>query len=226
VRAAAAAGRQAYVVYPVIEESEGQDLKAAEAEYERLRTGPLSGLEVGLLHGRMKAKEKQAVMDAFTAGEIQVLVATTVVEVGVDVPNATLMVIHHPDRFGLAQLHQLRGRVGRGKHASSCLLVGERWLAAETRERLLMFCSTTDGFRLAEEDLRRRGPGDVMGVRQHGAPAFRLANPLRDVELVEHAREDATAILAADPAVEAPAHRALAEALRREYGRLVLGAAG
>lgn len=226
VRAAATAGRQVYVVYPVIEESEGQDLKAAEAEYDLLRTGPLQGLEVGLLHGRMKAKDKHAVMDSFTRGELQVLVATTVVEVGVDVPNATLMVIHHPDRFGLAQLHQLRGRVGRGEHASSCFLVSDRWLAAETRERLLMFCATGDGFRLAEEDLRRRGPGDVMGVRQHGAPAFRLANPLRDVELVELARTDARAILDADPMFRRPDHRALGIMLQREYGRLLLGTVG
>ncbi len=226
IRSEAAAGRQAYVVYPVIEESEGQDLKAAEAEYEALKTGPLAGLEVGLIHGRMKPAQKHAAMAAFQEGTIQVLVATTVVEVGVDVPNATLMVIHHPDRFGLAQLHQLRGRVGRGEHASRCLLVSDRWLADETRDRLLTFCRTTDGFRLAEEDLRRRGPGDVIGVRQHGAPAFRLANPLRDAELVETARADAVELLASDPDLRSTRHRALAASLAREHGRLLLAAAG
>jgi len=226
IRAEAAAGRRAYVVYPVIEETEGQDLKAAQSEYERLAAGPLAGLRVGLLHGRMKAAEKARAMEAFAAGELQVLVATTVVEVGLDVPEATVMVIHHPDRFGLAQLHQLRGRVGRGAHASRCWLAPEGWLPDETLERLRLFCRTHDGFLLAEEDLRRRGPGDVLGVRQHGAPSFRLANPLRDGDLVEACREDVDALISADPDLAAPAHAPLARTLARDHGRILAAAVG
>ncbi|HPF35131.1 MAG TPA: ATP-dependent DNA helicase RecG [Candidatus Krumholzibacteria bacterium] len=226
IRAEAAAGRRAYVVYPVIEETEGQDLKAAQSEYERLAAGPLAGLRVGLLHGRLKPAEKARAMEAFAAGELQVLVATTVVEVGLDVPEATVMVIHHPDRFGLAQLHQLRGRVGRGADASRCWLAPEGWLPDETLERLRLFCRTHDGFVLAEEDLRRRGPGDVIGVRQHGAPSFRLANPLRDGDLVEACRTDVDALIAADPALEDPAHAPLARALARDHGRILAAAVG
>lgn len=226
IRAEAAAGRRAYVVYPVIAETEGQDLKAAESEAARLAAGPLAGLRMGLLHGRMKPAEKARIMKEFAAGELQVLVATTVVEVGLDVPEATVMVIHHPDRFGLAQLHQLRGRVGRGEHASRCFLAPEGWLPAETLERLRVFCRTHDGFALAEEDLRRRGPGDVLGVRQHGAPAFRLANPLRDAELVERCREEVAALLAADPELADPRHAALARALARDHGRILASAVG
>lgn len=220
------AGRRAYIVYPVIEETEGQDLKAAEAEAGRLAAGPFAGVPMGLLHGRLKAAEKAAVMADFAAGRIQVLVATTVVEVGLDVPEATVMAIHHPDRFGLAQLHQLRGRVGRGADASRCYLVTEGWIPDETLSRLRVFCETHDGFRLAEEDLRRRGPGDVLGVRQHGAPSFRLANPLRDAGLVEGCRRAATDLLAADPELAAPDHAPLARALEREHARILGRTAG
>jgi len=212
------AGRQAYVIYPVIEETEGQDLKAATVEYERLAGEVFPGFRVALLHGRMKAKEKATAMDLFTAGEVQVLVATTVVEVGVDVPNATAMVIHNPERFGLAQLHQLRGRIGRGEHASCCWLLCDRYLAEESYQRIAFFADHTDGFALAEEDLRLRGPGDAWGVRQHGAPGFQLANPIRDAELVRQCREDARGLLEEDPGLLTPAGQVVLQGLERTFG--------
>jgi ATP-dependent DNA helicase RecG len=226
VRREAAAGRQAFVVHPVIDETEGQDLKAATAEYERLRREVLPGVRVALLHGRLKAREKAAVMDGFADGEHQVLVATTVVEVGVDVPNATQMVIHDPDRFGLAQLHQLRGRVGRGSAASTCWLVCDRHLPAPTWERLRFFADHHDGFALAEEDLRRRGPGDAWGVRQHGAPGFRLANPLRDQDLVVACRDAARDLLDRDPALASPSGRRVREAIAAVWSRALPVQAG
>jgi ATP-dependent DNA helicase RecG len=221
------AGERAFVIYPVIEETAGQDLRSAEAEYERLAAGPFRDHRVGLLHGRMKSRDKQAVMAAFASGELEVLVATSVVEVGIDVPQATAMVIHHPERFGLAQLHQLRGRIGRAGLASRCDLVLDRWLAPDAAERLQVFCSTQDGFRLAEEDLRRRGPGDVLGVRQHGAPVFLLANPLRDQAVVALAAADAAGLLSVDPRLEGPGLGPLREVLAAGFGRyLALTAAG
>jgi ATP-dependent DNA helicase RecG len=206
-------GRQGYVVYPVIEGSEGSDLRAATAEYERLAAGPFRARRVGLLHGRLKPREKEAVMGEFVAGRLDLLVATTVIEVGVDVPNATVMVIAHPERFGLAQLHQLRGRVGRGSTAAVCWLLADTWVATQTRERIVFFAAERDGFRLAEEDLRRRGPGDLAGVRQHGEPGFRLANPLRDAAVVKECATDVAALLAADPGLDSPAGRRLRELL-------------
>jgi ATP-dependent DNA helicase RecG len=214
-------GRQVYVIYPVIEETEGQDLKAATVEWERLRTEVFPGREVALLHGRLKAKEKEAVMDAFSRGEVQVLVATTVVEVGVDVPNATAMVIHNPERFGLAQLHQLRGRIGRGEHLSYCWLLCDRYLGEVSFQRIRFFADHLDGFALAEEDLRLRGPGDAWGLRQSGAPGFRLANPLTDYELLKVCREDAQQFLARDPLLASSAGRLVAMALRESFGRHV-----
>ncbi len=221
VRRRVEAGRQAYVIYPVIEETEGQDLKAATEEFGRLSAGPFAGLRVALLHGKLKPREKQQVMSAFARGEVDLLVATTVVEVGVDVPNATTMVIHHPERFGLAQLHQLRGRVGRGREQSWCHLVADRWLPPETMDRIRFFAATADGFELAEEDMRRRGPGDILGVRQHGTPMFRLANPLRDAALVRDCDADARALLAEDPRFESPANAGLWDALDAGYGKLL-----
>jgi len=219
-------GRQVFVVYPVIEETEGQDLKAAESEYQTLVEGVFRDCRVGLLHGRLKSSEKTRVMESFACGDLDILVATTVVEVGLDVPNATVMVIHHPDRFGLAQLHQLRGRVGRGAHAARCFLVTDRWLPDETKDRLEIFCRTHDGFQLAEEDLRRRGPGDILGTRQHGAPIFRMANPLRDRDLVDSCRREARALLETDPELKRPAHAALGKMLQQEHGRLLSGGTG
>jgi len=188
------AGRQAYVVYPVIEESK-QELKAAIVEYERLSKQVLSGLKLGLLHGRLRSEEKEGVMERFRRGEIQVLVSTTVIEVGVDVPNATVMVIEHADRFGLAQLHQLRGRIGRGAEQSHCILVAPKKLTEEAQTRLETMARTSNGFEIAEIDLKLRGPGEFFGTRQHGELGFHIANPLRDRELLELARREALAMV-------------------------------
>jgi ATP-dependent DNA helicase RecG len=191
-------GRQAYVVYPVVEESK-QELKAATAEYERLAKTVFPKFRVGLLHGRLKNDDKDAVMEQFRRGEVQVLVATTVVEVGVDVPNATVMVIEHADRFGLAQLHQLRGRIGRGTEKSHCILIAPKSIKGEARERLETMVATSNGFEIAERDLKLRGPGEFFGTRQHGDAAFSFAQPLRDHEILELARREAFA-LAESPA--------------------------
>lgn len=214
-------GQRGYIIYPVVEESEKLDIKAATAEAATLAEGAFAGFRVGLVHGRLKPREKQAVMEAFASGEVQVLVATTVVEVGVDVPQATWMVIHSPDRFGLAQLHQLRGRIGRGGGRSWCWLLAPEQGSAETAHRLRFFAGTTDGFALAEEDLRLRGPGDLWGVRQHGVPGFRLANPLRDGDLAQAASTDVRAILAGDPRLETPTWRALRRHLTAAWGDAV-----
>jgi ATP-dependent DNA helicase RecG len=186
-------GRQAYVIYPVIEESK-QELKAATAEYERLAKSVFPKLRVGLLHGRLKNEEKEAVMEAFRRNELNILVATTVIEVGVDVPNATVMVIEHADRFGLAQLHQLRGRIGRGTEKSHCILVAPRTIAGEAKERIETMVATSNGFEIAERDLKQRGPGEFFGTRQHGDAAFSFAQPLRDREILELARREAFAL--------------------------------
>jgi ATP-dependent DNA helicase RecG len=186
-------GRQAYVIYPVIEESK-QELKAATAEYERLSKSVFPKLRVGLLHGRLKNDEKEAVMEQFRRGELNILVATTVIEVGVDVPNATVMVIEHADRFGLAQLHQLRGRVGRGTEKSHCILIAPKTIAGEARERIETMVATSNGFEIAERDLKLRGPGEFFGTRQHGDAAFSFAQPLRDREILELARREAFAL--------------------------------
>lgn len=190
VRREVAAGRQAYIIYPVVEESK-QELKAATAEYERLSRGAFSKWKVGLLHGRLRSEEKDDVMERFRRGELQILVATTVVEVGVDVRNATVMVIEHADRFGLAQLHQLRGRIGRGAAKSYCILVAPKNIADEARQRLETMVATTDGFQIAEQDLKLRGPGQFFGTRQHGDIGFHVAHPLRDHKLLDLARGEA-----------------------------------
>jgi len=198
VRCEIARGRQAYVVYPVIEESK-QELKAATAEFERLAKNVFPKLRLGLLHGRLKNDEKDSVMEQFRRNEIQILVATTVIEVGVDVPNATMMVIEHADRFGLAQLHQLRGRIGRGTQKSQCILIAPKKITGEAQQRLETMVATSNGFEIAERDLKLRGPGEFFGTRQHGDAAFSVAQPLRDHELLEMARREAFA-LAEDPA--------------------------
>ena len=183
-------GRQGFVLYPVIEESK-QELKAATAEYERLAKNVFPGVRVGLLHGRLKNEEKDAVMDEFRRGVLQILVATTVIEVGVDVPNATIMVIEHADRFGLAQLHQLRGRIGRGSEKSYCILVAPKTITGDARDRIEAMVATSNGFEIAERDLKQRGPGEFFGTRQSGDAAFSVAQPLRDHELLELARREA-----------------------------------
>ena len=234
------AGRQAYTVYPLVEESEKVDLKAAIQGAEYLQRDVFPHARVGLLHGRLKAAEKERIMAEFKAGTIQILVATTVIEVGVDVPNASVMVIEHAERFGLAQLHQLRGRVGRGAHQSLCLLMAS-YLARETRtrlgrdggpgqtrsdaqQRLAALVKSSDGFLIAEEDLRIRGPGEFLGLRQWGLPEFRAANLLRDADLLGQARQEACALLEQDPSLTQPEHQALKAAiLRRWHSNLALG---
>jgi ATP-dependent DNA helicase RecG len=198
LRAELQAGRQAYVVYPIIEESEKTDLKAATEMADHLAHDVLPEFRVALLHGRMKQDIKDRVMRAFASGEIQVLVSTTVIEVGIDVANASVMVVEHAERFGLSQLHQLRGRVGRGTHPSSCVLVYQYPVSDQARERLKVMTETTDGFVIAEKDLELRGPGDVFGTRQAGAPTLRAGNLLRDHALMEIARRDAAGWLDTD----------------------------
>ncbi|MBM4124305.1 MAG: ATP-dependent DNA helicase RecG [Nitrospira sp.] len=234
------AGRQAYLVYPLIEESEKVDLQAAIQGAERLQATEFRAFRVGLLHGRLKAEEKERTMAAFKAGEIHLLVATTVIEVGVDVPNATVMLVEHAERFGLAQLHQLRGRVGRGGQQSFCLLLASGRRTGREGEysasragsvgsptslrRLEALVKSTDGFVIAEEDLRIRGPGEFFGVRQWGVPEFRAANLIRDAALLEEARREAFALLASDPHLAHPSHQRLkAVMLRRWKATLDLG---
>ncbi len=213
-----AAGRQAYVVVPTIEEGVRADLKAAETEVQRLRAQPLlAKYQLGLLHGRMKPDDKQAVMDAFRGGQLHVLVATTVIEVGVDIPNATLMVVENAERFGLTQLHQLRGRVGRGEHRSVCVLVAGGMASAKARERLAIMVTTDDGFELAEADLRLRGHGELWGTRQAGLPDLKLADLARDEPLLLAAQEAAATVVAADAQLLAPAHAVLRSVLREHF---------
>jgi ATP-dependent DNA helicase RecG len=190
-------GRQAYVVYPLVEESEKMDLKDATRMYEHLRDRVFPHFAVGLLHGKMKPAEKEEVMRRFSAGETQILVATTVVEVGVDVPNASVMIVEHAERFGLSQLHQLRGRVGRGAEQSYCVLLASDKQTSVARERLGIMEETNDGFRIAEKDLEIRGPGEVMGTRQSGVPTFRVGNLVRDLHILEEARREAEHYLTA-----------------------------
>jgi ATP-dependent DNA helicase RecG len=211
------AGRQVYVVYPLIETSEKIDLKAATVMYEALVAGPLAGRRVALLHGRLPSDERDVIMRTFRDGALDVLVATTVIEVGIDVGNATVMIIEHPERFGLSQLHQLRGRVGRGAEQSYCILLGD--VGTEAAERLGMFAATEDGFEIARADLQLRGMGDLFGAKQHGLPAFRIADPLRDEALNETARALADRILRDDPDLEKPVHTGLRHTLTVGYAK-------
>jgi len=213
VREQVRAGRQAFMVYPLVAESEKVDLRAATAEYERLASEVFTDFTVGLLHGQLGAEEKDAAMQRFAAGEIQVLVATTVVEVGIDVPNASVMVVEHAERFGLSQLHQLRGRVGRGAEQSFCILIA----SAGESARLAALRRSNDGFEIAREDLRLRGMGDFFGARQHGLPEFRFFDPLRDEALLEHARELARQIAERDPELESAEHGRMRAALERRF---------
>ncbi len=212
-------GRQAYIVYPVIEESEKTDLKAATTMFEKLTAvdGVFASRRVALLHSRVPADERDEIMRDFRDGRVQVLVATTVIEVGIDVPNATVMIVEHPERFGLSQMHQLRGRVGRGAAESFCILLGD--LSPEVRERMELFVRTDDGFEIARADLRLRGMGDLFGERQSGVPTFRVADPLRDEELNERAREAAERLLGADPELKERSHVPLRTVLNARYRR-------
>jgi len=207
-------------VFPLIEESEEIDARSAAEGFERLRAGPLADLRVAMVTGRTPSEERDGTMTAFRRGAVDVLVGTTVLEVGVDVANATVMVVESAERFGLSTLHQLRGRVGRGADQAWCFLVATK-LTRDARERLKIMEQTHDGFRIAEEDLRLRGPGEFFGTRQHGLPAFRVADLTRDYATLRVAREDAFALLREDPRLaEHPALRA--EFLRRFAGRFEL----
>ncbi|MEK7748715.1 MAG: ATP-dependent DNA helicase RecG, partial [Bacteroidota bacterium] len=218
-------GRQVYVVFPLIEESEKVDLKAATKEFEHLQGKVFPGLKLGLIHGRMKTEEKDAVMAAFKSGEIHILVSTTVIEVGIDVPNATVMIIENAERFGLSQLHQLRGRVGRGGDQSYCVLIADyTWFDTRKRGkdlfalqeekdvariRLDTMVETNDGFKIAEVDLKLRGPGEFFGTKQSGLPGFRIANLVDDAELLHVARKEAFAVVEQDPQLRSSSNKSI-----------------
>ena len=197
-------GRQGYIICPMVEENESVDLAAAVKYYKDIKENAFKNYTVGLLHGRMKPKEKDAVMKAFADNEIQLLVSTTVVEVGVDVPNAVIMLIENAERFGLSQLHQLRGRIGRGRHASTCILLSDH-----AGERLKFMCNTNDGFKVADEDLRLRGPGDFLGKRQHGLPELKIADLSEDMELFRAAGNAAKELYNTDPYLKNPENASL-----------------
>jgi ATP-dependent DNA helicase RecG len=230
-------GRQVYFVYPLIEESEKVDLKAATIHFEELQTKVFPDLRLGLLHGRLPSDEKEEIMQQFKRQELDIIVATTVIEVGIDVPNSSIMVIENAERFGLSQLHQLRGRVGRGSDQSYCILLTKRWIAQAAgrlgrkkegvvpsldqqrlaERRLATMVATTDGFTIAEVDLELRGPGDFFGTRQSGMPEFKVADILHDTQLLDQARSDARSIVDRDPRLSQPEHRPLADHLQLHF---------
>jgi ATP-dependent DNA helicase RecG len=225
-----ASGQQAYVVYPVIEENEEKDtgLKAAIKMYDELRKKVFPEFKLGLLHGRMSADDKESIMRRFKAGELNILVATTVIEVGVDVPNASAMVIEHAERFGLSQMHQLRGRIGRGSAKSYCVLMTGGRISEEAQQRLDTMVATTDGFEVAEKDLQLRGPGEFFGTRQAGMPSLRVANLIRDRKLLELAKREARELLEdATDKISAEEKRAAVQYLKmhwnRRYGLVEVG---
>lgn len=210
-------GRQVYVVYPLIEESEKTDLRAATAMAEQLQREVLPEFRVGLLHGRLKSDQKEHIMRAFSTGDLEVLVSTTVIEVGVDVPNATLILVEHAERFGLAQLHQLRGRVGRSHHQAYCLLMADFPMSEEAKRRLQTLTEYDDGFMIAERDLEIRGPGEFLGTRQSGLPELRVAHLIRDQRVLAEARREAFALVAEDPHLSRPEHEGLRQALMNRW---------
>lgn len=216
VRKAVEAGQQAYVIYPIIEESETLDLKAAEAMFRHFQKNEFKGLSLGLVHGQMKRNESEEIMTKFKNNEIHILVATSVVEVGVDVPNATVMVIEHADRFGLSQLHQLRGRIGRGKENGLCLLIADP-VTGEAGARLKAIVATTDGFKIAEKDLEIRGPGQYFGRHQHGLNELRFADPVTQIDILQLARQEATELIQRDPDMTGPQHGILRELIQKRY---------
>lgn len=220
-------GRQAFLVYPLVEESEKLDLKNATQMAEHLQKEVFGSFRVGLLHGRMKSEEKEAIMMEFKERKIDILVATTVIEVGIDIPNASVMVIEHAERFGLSQLHQLRGRIGRGNYPSQCILLAQYRSSEEARIRLQAMERSNDGFKIAEQDLELRGPGDFFGIRQSGLPDFRVAHILRDTAILIEARKEAFRLVQEDPHLENPYHAGLKEALQQRWkGRLELATIG
>jgi ATP-dependent DNA helicase RecG len=227
LREQVAAGRQAYVVYPLVEESEAIDLKAATDMARTLQRDVFPDRAVGLLHGRLAFDDKDAIMRRFKAGEVHVLVATTVIEVGIDVPNAAVMLIEHAERFGLSQLHQLRGRIGRGPWKSYCILLTSGRLGEDAQRRIDAMVQTNDGFRIAEADLELRGPGEFFGTRQSGLPELRVADLVRDAALLVDARAEAQTIVASDPQLERSEHRGLRQALLARWrGKLGLAGVG
>jgi ATP-dependent DNA helicase RecG len=212
VRRHVSEGRQAYLIFPLVEESDKIDAKAAVDEFEVLNNEVFPDLKLGLVHGRLKSEEKETVMRAFYAGELDILVATSVIEVGVDVPNSTVMVIEGANRFGLAQLHQFRGRVGRGEHQSYCVLIADE-STEDAEKRLTALEETNDGFLLAEKDLELRGPGEFFGRRQSGLPQLSMAS-LLDLPLLKTTQEEAAKLFAEDPDLALPQH----EMLRQQLG--------
>jgi ATP-dependent DNA helicase RecG len=217
IRTQVGQGRQAYIVVPQIDDTGVDDSKSVLKEFDRLSRGPLSGLRLGLLHGQLPTEEKQQTMTQFRDGKIDVLISTTVIEVGIDVPNANVILIDNADRFGLSQLHQLRGRVGRGAHASYCFLVSDA-ITESAEARLRAMTQSSNGFEIAEMDLQLRGPGEFFGTRQHGLPEFKLADISSELPLLHQAKEDAGALLADDPRLTKPAHAELRRALRAQIG--------
>jgi ATP-dependent DNA helicase RecG len=213
-------GRQAYVITPMVDEAEELPVANLQETFEELANGPLEAFRLGLLHGRMTPADKDAAMDAFRSGRTQALIATTVVEVGIDVPNATLMTVEGAERFGLSQLHQLRGRLSRGAHPGYCCLFADP-TNNEARQRLEVFTSTTDGFRLAELDFEHRGPGDLLGTKQHGLPPLRIADLRRDTNVLDEARRDAQQLVELDPGLAAPQHERLRKMVVARYGRVL-----
>jgi ATP-dependent DNA helicase RecG len=222
-----AAGRQAYIVYPLVEETEKSDLLAATEGAAYLQEKIFPQHSIGLLHGQMRPEEKEAIMRTFKDGELDILVSTTVIEVGIDVPNATLMMVEHAERFGLAQLHQLRGRVGRGQARSQCLLIRSRRCSEDGFRRLDVMAATTDGFRIAEADLEIRGPGEFLGTRQSGLPDFRVANLFRDGCILEQARQEAFRLVETGTILTSDRYAELRQALKDRWGeRLELASLG
>jgi ATP-dependent DNA helicase RecG len=220
-------GRQAFVVYPLVEESEKLDLKDATRMAEHFQKEVFPEFQIGLLHGRMKSDEKEAIMMEVKEGKIQILVATTVIEVGIDIPNASVMVVEHAERFGLSQLHQLRGRIGRGHYPSKCILLAQYRSSEEAKVRLRAMEKTTDGFKIAEEDLALRGPGEFFGIRQSGLPDFRVAHILRDTPILIEARKEAFQLVQEDPELVCPSHAGLKDILiKRWEGKMELATIG
>ena len=220
-------GRQVFVVYPLVEESEKLDLRDATRMAEHLQKDVFPAFRIGLLHGRMRSDEKEAIMMEFKERKIEILVATTVIEVGIDIPNASVMVVEHAERFGLSQLHQLRGRIGRGQYPSKCILLAQYRSSEEAKVRLRAMEQTNDGFKISEQDLELRGPGEFFGIRQSGLPDFRVAHILRDTPILIEARKEAFRLIQEDPDLEKPSHSALKDVLKKRWkGRLELATIG
>jgi ATP-dependent DNA helicase RecG len=217
VRKKLSEGRQAYVICPLVERSDNVPVRSAEQMASQLRSGQLARFPIGLVHGRMEDAAREAAMESFRSGQTQVLVSTLVVEVGIDVPNATVMIIVDAERFGLSQLHQLRGRISRGSYPGFCFLFAAP-NNPDAAARLQILVDTPDGFKIAEEDLRLRGPGEFLGARQHGMPDLRIGDLVRDVEIIGLARDDARRIVAADPHLQQPQHAPLRQAMIRRFG--------